>query len=96
MGSYVLVQLLKKHKTELRSKFGVVNIAMFGSAARNETNPNSDIDVLVELNEPSYAKYTALKIFLEQLFQHRVDLVRKGPHLSATFLYSLQKELIYA
>ncbi|MCC6684071.1 MAG: nucleotidyltransferase domain-containing protein [Bacteroidia bacterium] len=96
MDSYTLLQLLKTHKAELQNQFGVLDIALFGSAARNETKPGSDIDILVELNEPSYTKYTALKIYLEQLFHQRVDLLRKGPHLSTAFLSSLQKELIHA
>ncbi len=57
-------------------KFGVKSIAIFGSVARNEAGPESDLDILVDFIGPAtYDQYYDLRQFLEQLFQRKIDLV---------------------
>jgi predicted nucleotidyltransferase len=52
-------------------------IILFGSAARGEMGRDSDIDLLVELDEPTFDHYMDLKFFLEELLGRPVDLVLK-------------------
>lgn len=54
---------------------GVVKIGLFGSYRRNETNPESDIDLLVTLARPSFDDYMVVKLYLEDLFGRKVDLI---------------------
>jgi len=57
-------------------RFGVKSLAVFGSAARGEAHPDSDIDILVEFDgPPTFDAYMDLKFFLEELLGRRVDLV---------------------
>lgn len=57
-------------------KFGVKSLAVFGSVARNEARPDSDVDILVEFDGPAtFARYMDLKFFLEDLLGRPVDLV---------------------
>jgi len=44
-------RILKEHKKELKEKYKVKKIAIFGSYARSEENKSSDIDILVEFEE---------------------------------------------
>ncbi|MGH7193160.1 MAG: nucleotidyltransferase domain-containing protein [Candidatus Saccharimonadales bacterium] len=70
------LELLSDHLPELRSKFSVRSLRLFGSIARNEANHDSDIDVLVEFFEkPTFDHYLGLKLYLEELFGKAVDLV---------------------
>jgi uncharacterized protein len=70
-----LTQTLDQHKTDL-SELGVLSLHVFGSVARDQAGPNSDVDFLVEFNrQPSFDRYMQLKIFLEDLLGVRVDLV---------------------
>ena len=70
------LRILREHKDELKSSFGVGSLSLFGSMARDEAGPESDVDVLVEFIEPeTFASYVDLKFFLEDLFGRRVDLV---------------------
>jgi len=57
--------------------YGVKKIGLFGSYARNEQNERSDIDLLVEFRggKKSFNNYMGLKMFLEDLFDCKVDLV---------------------
>lgn len=70
------MQLLSSHKAELQSRFGVRDLAVFGSVARNEARDDSDVDVLVDFNgPPTFNGYFDLLFFLEGLFGRKVDLV---------------------
>lgn len=67
---------LEKHHAQLRA-FGVVQLSVFGSAARNEATQASDIDFLVDLEPKTFRNYMGLKLFLEDLFGCPVDLVTR-------------------
>jgi hypothetical protein len=69
------IRLLRAAAPEIENKFGVRKIGIFGSAARGEAGPASDIDVLVELEDPTFDRYMDLKFFLEDLFGRPCDLV---------------------
>lgn len=70
---------LAARREELAARFGVRTLSLFGSAARDELQPGSDVDVLVEFAGPaSYEGYFSLKDFLESLLGRRVDLVTEG------------------
>ncbi len=54
---------------------GVRRLGLFGSCARGENTPKSDLDFVVDFERKSFDAYMDLKAFLEQLFGCRVDLV---------------------
>lgn len=95
MNRESIISVLRANRRYLQIEFGVVDIALFGSYSRQTENLNSDIDIYVELNEPTFNKYIGLSIFLEKALSAKVDIVRKGPHLSQQFLQSIQKEIIH-
>jgi uncharacterized protein len=67
---------LQSHLAELR-QFGARRIGVFGSFARGEASPESDVDVYVEFEDRqrTYDNFFALHELLERLFGRRVDLV---------------------
>jgi len=67
--------LVEREREVLRQRFGVRRIGLFGSAARGEESPDSDIDLLVEFDEMTFERYMDLKFFLEDTLGRRVDLV---------------------
>ena len=55
---------------------GVRSLLLFGSAARGEAGPDSDVDLLVEFEgAPSFDRYMGLRIFLEDQLGRPVDLI---------------------
>ncbi|WP_456374743.1 nucleotidyltransferase family protein [Methanocaldococcus sp.] len=72
-------ELLRKHKKELKEKYKVKSIAIFGSFARNEQKETSDIDILVEFYKtPDLIEFVDLKYYLENILGVKVDLVTKN------------------
>jgi predicted nucleotidyltransferase len=64
---------------ELRERFGVRSLRLFGSVARNEAAEGSDVDVLVEFEGPrTFRGYMELRIFLEDLLGTDVDLITES------------------
>ena len=71
-----IMKRLAEHGEELR-RHKVRRLGIFGSAARGELRPESDLDILVELDEKTFDGYMDLKFFWEKLFGRKVDLVMK-------------------
>lgn len=60
----------------LAERFGVVRMALFGSAARDSAGPHSDVDVLVAFDGPATSdRYFGVQFYLEDLLARPVDLV---------------------
>ncbi len=78
MNRTEILSLLERRREEIKQRFAVKHIALFGSAARNELRDDSDIDVLVEFEGPStFGGYFDLKDYLEELLDRPIDLVTK-------------------
>jgi predicted nucleotidyltransferase len=88
------LQILAAHRDEL-THMGVKTLAVFGSVARDEARPDSDVDIVVEFQSPAtFDGYMDLKFFFEDLLGHPVDLVtrksirpRLKPQIESEALY---------
>jgi predicted nucleotidyltransferase len=70
------LELLSSHMEEMRRKFNVESLALFGSVARGQADAGSDIDILVYYAKtPGLFGYLELKEYLENLTSRHVDLV---------------------
>lgn len=90
------ISLLRLHEQTLKKQFGVAHIGIFGSFARGEERPDSDVDVLVTFRKgkETFNNSTGCKFYLEDLFQRKVDLIMKGalkkrlkPHIPDEVIY---------
>ena len=70
------VKTLQNHKLHLMREFGVVDLALFGSAARDEMGQDSDVDILVTFDGPATSRrYFGVLFYLADLLGRPVDLV---------------------
>ena len=83
-------RVLSQHKTELRKRFKVKTIGVFGSYVRGKQKRQSDLDVLVEFEEPlGLFEFMDLEMYLTDLLDVKVDLVSKKalkPHIGERIL----------
>ncbi len=89
--------ILKKHEDEIKKGFNVSSIGVFGSFARDEHTPESDVDVLVEFKAgfTTFDNYMGLKYFLEEIFSRKVDLVTVNA-LRPQLKDGILQEVVYA
>lgn len=76
MNRSKVLELMARHKPELARRFGVTQLALFGSGARDEAREGSDVDVLVSFDGPATSqRYFGVQFYLEDLLGRPVDLV---------------------
>lgn len=71
-----VLELLARSKPALVARYGVRDLALFGSTARDAARTDSDIDILVSFDGPATSeRYFGVQFFLEDLLGHPIDLV---------------------
>lgn len=89
------LKLLAEHREEL-AELGVTSLALFGSVARDEARPDSDVDLLVEVRRPmGLFELGGIQVRLEEILGRRVDLVTlRG--LKPRYRERIVPDLVYA
>ena len=90
-----ILDILRADKAYLSNEFGVINIGLFGSYAKGKQNVDSDIDLLVEFKAPRFDWMAGLQIYLEEKLGRRIEIVRKGKHISHRFQKVIEKDILY-
>ena len=81
-----VLNLLREHKPIMKERFGVTDISLYGSFARDEATEASDIDVVVKFDgSPSAKSYFGAQFYIEDLSGRKVDLAR---------MHELRKEIL--
>ena len=94
MKKDAVLRILRTNEATLRRDYFVKSLALFGSVARDEAGPDSDVDLLVEFARPTgYFGLVRLQLLLEQLLGCRVDLGTPGS-LQPTMRQRIDKEAI--
>ena len=91
------INILKEREGEMRIKFHVSRIGVFGSFARGEGRKESDVDVLVEFEEgfKTFDNFMDLKYYLEDIFSRNVDLITVNA-LKPQLKDDILQDVIYA
>jgi len=82
-------------RRELNERFTVKRIGVFGSSVRGDEGPESDVDIIVELVEPTFDNYMELKFRLEAVLGRPVDLVMADT-LKPRLKPIIEQEVVYA
>ena len=90
-----VMRLLQEEKGFIADKFGVVSLGLFGSFAKGKQQIDSDIDLLVEFKAPRFDWMAGLQIHLEEKLGRRIEIVRKGKHISHRFQKIIEKDILY-
>ena len=87
-------QVLQQLKPELSKRFHVQSLGLFGSVVRDDFSPTSDIDIIVDFNQPVGIEFIDLADYIEQRLQKKVDLVsRKG--VKDKYFKAIEQEIVY-
>jgi len=95
MNTQEILDLLQEHKPVLAKRFGVRDLALFGSSARGTAGADSDIDILVSFEGPATSRrYFGVQFYLEDLLGRPVDLV-SGKALRPELRPYVEREAIH-
>lgn len=89
-----VLNVLRAHKATLAQRFGVTELALFGSFARDQATDDSDVDILVRFDvPPNWQRYFGAQGYLEDLLGRPVDLATE-PDLRVEIRPYVEREVI--
>ena len=90
-----ILTILDRTKPELERRFGVRRIGLYGSYACGTQTEKSDIDLLVELQEPKNDALAGLYIYIEQVLGREVDIRRLSKKIDTPFVRRIEREALF-
>jgi predicted nucleotidyltransferase len=90
-----IISCLITHKEAFIKKYGIFKMVLFGSYARGEERPESDIDIAIETKLSDYFLLYDFKEVLESYFYHKVDVVRLREQMNESLKKRIMKDGIY-
>lgn len=89
-----LTQILKDSKHDLVTRYHISSIGIFGSCARGDFGENSDVDILIDYDQPIGIEFIDLAEELEKILNCKVDLVSRNG-IKQKYFDEIQKDLVY-
>ena len=89
-----ILSLLVQNKSELENRFKVRRLSLFGSYARGDQKPDSDVDILVDIDPSVGLEFVTLAEEIEQLLGLQIDLISQRA-IKPNKLKYIEKDLIY-
>lgn len=96
MSREELLQILRRFKEAKGERYGILQIGIFGSVARNEAVPGSDVDICVRTKTPDPYVLVHIKEELESELGGRVDIVRVRDQMNPFLKARIEDEGVYA
>jgi len=90
-----ILNYLSSHKDKFKELYNLNKIGIFGSYARDEATPNSDIDIVVELNKSTMYGLIAIKNDIEEYFKTDVDIVQIRDKMNNLLRKRIERDAIY-
>ncbi|HET6567130.1 MAG TPA: nucleotidyltransferase domain-containing protein [Rhodothermales bacterium] len=90
-----VLEILSGYKPEFERLYGVTALGIFGSVARGEARPDSDVDVVVQMREPDLFYMVHIKDTLEEALQAPVDIIRYRESMNAFLKKRIDRDAVF-
>ncbi len=90
-----VLRVLARFRERRQGEFGILRLGVFGSVARERTTEASDVDVVVELEDPDLLILVGVKQELEELLRVPTDVVRYRDEMNPYLKRRIDQEAIY-
>lgn len=91
-----ILSSLQSYKNKNKNKYGIKDIGIFGSYAKNSANDQSDIDVFVKLEQSNLFTLSRIRIELEEIFGIHTDIVQIRDRMNSYLKKHIEEEAISA
>ncbi len=90
-----ILSFLRDFKRNNSEKYGIIEIGIFGSIARDEARDDSDLDICIKTKTPNPFVLVHIKEDIEQRVQKHVDIVRVREKMNPFLKTRIEKEGVY-
>ncbi len=87
-----ILAVLRDFKRDYAEQYGILEIGVFGSIARNESRDDSDVDICVKTRTPDPFVLVHIRESIEALLQKHVDIVRVREKMNPFLKARIEKE----
>ena len=95
MQTEEILQKLREYKAAKAEVYGIETLGLFGSCARGEQLPDSDIDVCLKLKKASFFDRMSIKDELEKIFNCKVDVISLGAMMRPLFRKNMERDAVF-
>ncbi|MCE7912905.1 MAG: nucleotidyltransferase domain-containing protein [Candidatus Brocadia sp. AMX3] len=96
MGRDDVLAILRDFKQRFAEKYGILEIGIFGSTARDDAREDSDVDICIKTKTPDPFAIVHIKEEIESRIRKHVDIVRIREKMNPFLRERIEKEGIYA
>lgn len=90
-----ILALLREYKRNNSNKYGILELGVFGSVARNEARDDSDVDICIRTKTPDAFMLVHIKEEIETLLRKHVDIIRVRDTMNPCLKSRITKEALY-
>jgi len=87
--------ILRAFKEKCAEQYGIISLGLFGSAARDKSQSDSDIDIVIKLKKQDLFNMIGIKQDLEETLHTNVDVISYRDKMNAFLKNRIDKEAIY-
>ena len=95
MSTVEILSRLKSYRQLHATEYGISRLGVFGSVARGTAQPDSDVDVVIEIGKTDLFTLAGIKAELEDMLATKVDLVPYGGRMNAFLKSRIDKDAVY-
>ena len=95
MDNNTVLNIIKEFSDQEKGKYQIKRIGIFGSCARNTINPESDVDIVVEVGDQDLFNLIGIKQELESRLHRHVDIVSYRPKMNPYLRKKIEDEAVY-
>jgi hypothetical protein len=95
MNRDIILKQLREYKNNHFEEYGILELGLFGSVAREEETSSSDVDICLKTKTPDMFALVHIKEDLQELLSNKIDLVRIRDQMNPYLKKRIQNEAIY-
>ncbi|OGJ84888.1 MAG: nucleotidyltransferase [Candidatus Raymondbacteria bacterium RifOxyC12_full_50_8] len=96
MGKNDILVLLRMYKGRCAGKYGINALGVFGSVARDQATGDSDVDIVVKMEQPNLVTLSRIRLEIEEMVHTHVDIVHYRDTMNKLLKKRIDEEAVYA